>query len=156
MPGIWTNEGNHQLLDVYAKGATPPDLYVGLYMTPTTDPGVDGNGGLDLTLAGLTEPSEGEYARILVEPGDWTLVDNLLTAAEVNFVASGLAWGIIYGWFVCDCRFGDLPASSLPLNSFWMLPTTWALPEKSRSWPASGLALVFLPWPKGGVAWQNL
>ena len=106
MPGIWTNEGNHQLLDVYAKGATPPDLYVGLYMTPTTDPGVDGNGGLDLTLAGLTEPSEGEYARILVEPGDWTLVDNLLTAAEVNFVASGLAWGIIYGWFVCDCASG--------------------------------------------------
>ena len=106
MPGIWTNEGNHQLLDVYAKGATPPDLYVGLYMTPTTDPGVDGNGGLDLTLAGLTEPSEGEYARILVEPGDWTLVDNLLTAAEVNFVASGPAWGIIYGWFVCDCASG--------------------------------------------------
>jgi len=106
MPGIWTNEGNHQLLDVYAKGATPPDLYVGLYMTPTTDPGVDGNGGLALTLADLTEPSEGEYARILVEPGDWTLVDNLLTAAEVNFVASGLAWGIIYGWFVCDCATG--------------------------------------------------
>ena len=106
MPGIWTNEGNHQLLDVYAKGATPPDLYVGLYMTPTTDPGVDGNGGLALTLADLTEPSEGEYARILVEPGDWTLVDNLLTAAEVNFVASGLAWGIIYGWFVCDCASG--------------------------------------------------
>ena len=106
MPGIWTNEGNHQLLDVYAKGATPPDLYVGLYMTPTTDPGVDGNGGLDLTLAGLTEPSEGEYARILVALGDWTLVDNLLTAAEVNFVASGLAWGVIYGWFVCDSASG--------------------------------------------------
>ena len=106
MPGIWTNEGNHLLLDVFAKGATPPDLYVGLYMTPTTDPGVDGNGGLALTLADLTEPSEGEYARILVEPGDWTLVDNLLTAAEVNFVASGLAWGIIYGWFVCDCATG--------------------------------------------------
>ena len=68
--------------------------------------GVDGNGGLALTLADLTEPSEGEYARILVEPGDWTLVDNLLTAAEVNFVASGLAWGIIYGWFVCDCATG--------------------------------------------------
>jgi hypothetical protein len=106
MPGIWTNEGNHQLLDVYAKGATPPDLYVGLYMTPTTDPGVDGNGGLALTLADLTEPSEGEYARILVVLGDWTLVDNLLTAAEVNFVASGLAWGVIYGWFVCDCATG--------------------------------------------------
>jgi hypothetical protein len=107
MPGIWTNEGNHLLLDVFAKGATPPDLYVGLYMTPTTDPGVDGNGGLALTLADLTEPSEGEYARILVEPGDWTLVDNLLTAADVNFVASGLAWGIIYGWFVCDCASGN-------------------------------------------------
>ena len=106
MPGIWTNEGNHLLLDVFAKGATPPDLYVGLYMTPTTDPGIDGNGGLALTLAGLTEPSEGEYARILVALGDWTLVGNLLTAAEVNFVASGLAWGVIYGWFVCDAASG--------------------------------------------------
>ena len=106
MPGIWTNEGNHQLLDVYAKGATPPDLYVGLYMTPTTDPGVDGNGGLALTLADLTEPAEAEYDRIIVDPADWTLVDNLLTAAEVNFVASGLAWGIVYGWFVCDCASG--------------------------------------------------
>jgi hypothetical protein len=100
MPGIWNDEGCNLLLDVFVKGAALPDLYVGLFMTPTDDPiGA-------LTLADLTEPAEAEYERINVPAEDWTLLANLVTAAEVNFVASGAAWGLVYGWFVCDCASG--------------------------------------------------
>lgn len=92
----WVDEGENWLLDVaIKKGTSPPtNLYLGLY-TNSTEPAETA------TLASLTEPSGGGYARIAIACGaDWTLSSDQITAAQKTFAASGAAWGNVYGYFL--------------------------------------------------------
>jgi hypothetical protein len=92
----WVDEGETWLLDVaFKKGTSPPtNLYIGLY-TNSSEPAEGAN------LASLTEPSGGAYARIAIACGaDWTLSGDQITAAQKSFVATGAAWGNVYGYFI--------------------------------------------------------
>ena len=99
----WVDEGENWLLDVaFKKNTTPPtNLYLGLY-TNTTEPAENA------TLASLTEPSGGGYARIAIVCGDdWTLVADQITAAQKIFAATGAAWGNVYGYFIATSSDGS-------------------------------------------------
>ena len=99
----WCDEGENWILDVALKKNTaqPTNVYLGLYSDPTTEPGETA------TLATVTEPSSGGYARIAVAcGGDWTLSGSEITAAQKTFTASGAAWGNVYGYFLCTVSSG--------------------------------------------------
>jgi hypothetical protein len=99
----WVDEGENWLLDVCFKKGTsaPTNLYLGLY-TNTTEPAETA------TLASLTEPSGGGYARIAIAcGGDWTLSSDQITAAQKTFAASGAAWGNCYGYFIATTSDGS-------------------------------------------------
>ena len=90
----WCDEGENWLLDVAFKKniSQPTNVYLGLY-TNSTEPAETA------TLASLTEPSGGGYARIAIAcGGDWTLSSDQITAAPKTFAASGAAWGNVYGY----------------------------------------------------------
>jgi hypothetical protein len=102
MPKL-VDEGENWVLDVcFKKNTSPPtNVYLGLY-TNTTEPAEEA------TLASLTEPSGGGYARIAIAcGGDWTLAANLLTAGQKTFAASGAAWGNVYGYFIATSADGS-------------------------------------------------
>lgn len=99
----WCDEGENWLLDVaFKKGTSPPtNLYLGLY-TNTTEPAEGAS------LASLTEPSGGGYARIAIAcGGDLTLSNDQVTAAQKIFAASGAAWGNVYGYFIATSNDGS-------------------------------------------------
>lgn len=98
----WCDEGENWLLDVALKKtiSQPTNLYLGLY-TNTSEPAENA------TLAGITEPSGGNYARIAIAcGGDWTLSADQITAAQKTFAASGAAWGNVYGYFLATSSDG--------------------------------------------------
>ncbi|MFA5381966.1 MAG: hypothetical protein WC356_02285 [Candidatus Micrarchaeia archaeon] len=103
MPGIWPAVGVNQLMDVFFKEATPPDIYLGLFYNDGDPPEAD------TVLADLTEPTTGGYARIAIPPADFTLTAGTgqITAAAKTFTPSGDDWGTIDGWFICDAASGD-------------------------------------------------
>ena len=101
MPGIWCNEGTHQLMGVYFKGVTAPTIYLGLYYNLGQQP------VSTMTLAGLySEPSTGGYARIALAGSDFTLTANQVVAAVKTFTPTGADWGPMDGWFICDVASG--------------------------------------------------
>jgi len=94
----WCDEGENYLMDVaFKKNTSPPtNLYLGLYTAPTSEPAETA------TLADLTEPSGGNYARQAIAiGGDATLSGAEITFAQKTFAASGAAWGNVYGYFLC-------------------------------------------------------
>jgi hypothetical protein len=98
----WCDQGENYILDVCFKKATSPpsNIYIGLY-TNTSEPAEDA------TLAGLTEPSGYNYARIAIAcGGDWTLSASELTAVQKTFSCSGGNWGNVYGYFLCTVASG--------------------------------------------------
>jgi hypothetical protein len=94
------NEGINAAMGVILKGETAPDLYMGLYTDPTSEPAAN------QTLADLTEPAAGNYARIAIDPNDWTISAQIATNVMKTFQASGGNFGSCYGCFITDCANG--------------------------------------------------
>jgi hypothetical protein len=98
------NEGEEFfLLQALKKDTQLDNLYLGLFTAPTSEPAEDA------TLADLTEPSAGGYARIALAYGDWTVSGTAPTQAvqpQKTFNCSGSAWGNVYGWFICNVASG--------------------------------------------------
>ena len=98
----WCDEGENWLLDVaFKKNTSPPtNLYLGLY-TNSTEPAETA------TLASLTEPSGGGYARIAIAcGGDWTLSSDQITAAQRPCSVRG-GLGNVYGYFIATSSDGS-------------------------------------------------
>ncbi len=100
MAGVWHNEGEELNLDVFFKGAARPadSWYLGLY-TNATQPGESA------TLANITEPSGGNYARKRIYDNDWSRTGSEISAPQQTFQASGGCW-TVYGWFLCTVASG--------------------------------------------------
>lgn len=100
MPGVWHDEGEQLNLDVFFKGAARPanSWYLGLYTNSTAL-------GESATLANITEPSGGNYARQLINDADWTRTGSEMSGPQKTFAASGGSW-TVYGWFLCDVASG--------------------------------------------------
>lgn len=95
------DEGEADMGLIYLKNQTQnANLYLGLYTSPTTEPAEDA------TLASLTEPSGGGYARIALAPADWTQNGSIFTQPQKTFNCSGAAWGNVYGYFICNVASG--------------------------------------------------
>lgn len=105
MAGKWCTEGLNRILNIlFEATAVDATLYLGLY-TNTTEPVVGAS------LADVTEPSGGGYARLELTRGtDWTIAAALATAGVETFTSSGAAWGNVYGYFVASSsdNSGDL------------------------------------------------
>lgn len=95
----WCDQGENNILDCYLKGAIRPSFYLGLF-TNTTEPAENA------TLADLTEPGAGAYARIQLADVDWTIVNDLATHAQKTFTANGGNFGNCYGYFICTAAAG--------------------------------------------------
>jgi hypothetical protein len=97
------DEGEAELGDLALKKATQYDnLYLGLYTSPTSEPGEDN------TLTSLTEPAAGGYARIALGYADWTKSGSIFTNTQKTFNCSGSAWGNVYGYFICTVVSGTV------------------------------------------------
>jgi hypothetical protein len=98
--GKLCNEGETNILNVYLAGNARGPLYLGLY-TNAAEPGETA------TLSTITEvPVAFSYARIALTNGDWGIWDDLATQLEKVFTAVGGAWGLVYGYFICDVASG--------------------------------------------------
>lgn len=88
------NEGENRVAEILL-GATPVDgvLYLGLYKDVTEPPETS-------VLGDLTEVSGFGYGRITLTRGVWVITDDLAEYAQQVFLASGGAWGDVYGYFV--------------------------------------------------------
>lgn len=106
MAGKWCDEGELDVLEIYLKNEPQHEygLYLGIYTDPTTEPGEDA------TLLDLTEPSGDDgYARIALDPADWTITGTDPTVAsnlKKTFMAVGGDWGVAYGYFITDVETG--------------------------------------------------
>jgi len=100
----WCDAGEAFILNLALKKETQLDnLYLGLFTAPTSEPAEDA------TLASLTEPVGGGYARIALNYLDWTLTGTDPTQAaqpQKTFSCSGAAWGNVYGWFIATTTDG--------------------------------------------------
>jgi hypothetical protein len=94
MSGKFCDEGEARVLDILL-GAQVVDglLYLGLYKNTSEPAEVS-------TLADMQEPSGFGYARVTLTRGDWAFTDDYATYAQQVFLASGGAWGDIYGYFI--------------------------------------------------------
>lgn len=95
----WCNEGETHIGEQYLKTRT---LYLGLYLE-NPEPAETA------TLASLTEPSGGGYARIALTGADWTedgVLKGLWSQLQKTFTATGGAWGSVYGYFVATSSDG--------------------------------------------------
>lgn len=99
------DQGEANILNIYLKNASQnANLYLGLYTAPSSEPAEDA------TLAGLTEPSGYNYARIALAPADWTVSGTTPTQAvqpQKTFNCSGGAWGNVYGYFIATSADGS-------------------------------------------------
>lgn len=93
------NEGINDILSIALKGTTRPSFYIGLF-TNTTEPAATA------TLASITEPGAGAYARIQLTDGDWAVAAQVATNLLKTFTASGGDFGNVYGWFLCTAASG--------------------------------------------------
>ena len=91
----WVDQGETDVLKVYFSGeqAHRTTLYLGLYLN-ATEPAENA------TLADITEPSGGGYARQAIADSEWTVSGNLAQAATKTFQASGADWGDVTGYFI--------------------------------------------------------
>jgi hypothetical protein len=90
------DEGEAEMGDIALKGS--PTAYDNLYLGLFTDASEPAE---DATLAGLTEPASGGYARIAMAKADWTKSGSQFTMLQKTFNCSGAAWGNVYGYFIC-------------------------------------------------------
>lgn len=95
-----TDSGENKIADCFFKGSARPSFYLGLYSN-AAEPG---------ETAALTDITEitvaNGYARQQVTDGQWTLSTDHVTGAQKTFTASGGSWGLVKGWFLCDCASG--------------------------------------------------
>lgn len=95
-----TDAGENKIADCFFKGTARPSFYVGLYSN-AAEPGETA------ALADITEVAAlYGYARQQITDGDWTLTADHVTAAQKTFTAAGGSWGLVKGWFLCDCSSG--------------------------------------------------
>jgi len=97
--GSFSNYWENEILDhVFSKGTYPPPvIYVGL---SAADPGDSG--------AGLSEPTDGGYARVATDPSDWNtanggLVDN---ASVITFNIATGDWSTVTHFALFDATTG--------------------------------------------------
>lgn len=97
----FVDEGETNVGNIYFKNqAQNTNLYLGLY-TNATEPAETA------TLASLTEPAGGGYARIALAPAGWTESPQATFAnLQKTFQASGGAWGNVYGFFIATSSHG--------------------------------------------------
>jgi len=94
-------QGKNNILNIYLKNASQnAKLYLGLYTSPTYEP------GSSAVLSDLTEPAGGDYARIALEPADWTVANGVATNLQKIFTANGVSWGNVYGYFITNVETG--------------------------------------------------
>jgi hypothetical protein len=97
------DEGEALLADYALKTAAAANLYLGLF-TDIAEPAED------ITLATITElPVANGYARIALAKADWTIAGTAPCVAsqlQKTFTCITLAWGNVYGYFICDAASG--------------------------------------------------
>jgi hypothetical protein len=94
-------QGKNNILNIYLKNASQnAKLYLGLYTSPAYEP------GSSAVLSDLVEPTVGEYARIALEPADWTVANGVATNLQKIFTANGAGWGNVYGYFITNVQSG--------------------------------------------------
>lgn len=97
----WCDEGENRTLNIlFGALSVDATLYLGLY-TNSSEPGEAA------TLASITEPSGGGYARKSLTRGSWSIVADLASYAQQTFTASGADWGNVYGWFIATSADGS-------------------------------------------------
>ena len=95
MAGIMHDEGENRTLNILFEATAVENYELRLFTAPTIAPGETD------AFAAFTEPSGNGYALELLTRGtDWGVVDDLATAVEKTFTASGGNWGNVYGYFV--------------------------------------------------------
>lgn len=99
----WCDEGENRVANILF-GATAVDatLYMGIYTSPTSEPGEAA------VISDLTEPSGGTYARAALTRGAWTVTGSAASYAQQTFGASGASWGNCYGYFICTVSSGSV------------------------------------------------
>jgi hypothetical protein len=97
MPGLIPNDGENLIANMIFKNVDAnrgTSLQLGLFTNAT---GVDET----ITLASITEPTGGGYARITLADASWSVVADLASYAMQTFTATGSAYvGAIYGYFI--------------------------------------------------------
>jgi hypothetical protein len=94
--GVLLNSGKNDIVGVYFKStAVHSNLYLGL-MNETSSPALTAQIG-----SGITEVTGTGYARIPIVRGtDWTIVNNLATAAAKTFTIGSGGWTAVNGYFI--------------------------------------------------------
>lgn len=104
MAGKWCNEGKLDVAEIYFQNEAQHEfgLYLGIYKAPTIEPAED-DGLID-----ITEASGYGYARIALDPLDWSASGTPLVVSQPQqtFTPSGGSWGNVYGYFLTDVSSG--------------------------------------------------
>lgn len=97
----WVDAGENRVANqLFGATAVDTTLYIGIYTSPTTEPGETA------VINDLTEPSGSGYARIALTRGTWVVSGSAATYAQQTFAASGGSWGACYGYFVATSSAG--------------------------------------------------
>lgn len=95
MPGITPNEGENLINRIlYQRDLADRDanLELGLFTNASVSEAT--------TLADITEPAAGGYARIDLTDASWTVSGDQSTYAQQVFNATGGNFGNVYGYFI--------------------------------------------------------
>lgn len=100
MPAQCHFEGSNRILAILLGAqAVDATLYLGLYLNTLQLAN-------NATLASITEPAVGGYARLPLTRGSWNVQGNSANYAAQTFVPSGVDFGLIYGSFICTSLTG--------------------------------------------------
>ena len=117
MAGKWTNAGENLIAEILGGSTTPPTkLYLGLYTSPSAEPGED------VEPDDLTEPSGNGYTRKELDRGSWSIIDDIMTYTQQTFTANGGAWGNVYGYFIATTDAGDSDEQIIAVEQFTDAP----------------------------------